>query len=163
LSDLNGAKRFLMTGTTRFIGSHLAARLLREGHQVGVLVRPLSRQSADDRFWASVTPLLSDVEGGRQRVTVVSGDIRMRNLGVRDFTVFVGIDEVIHAASLLKFAPQSRDLVMKTNVAGTENLLGCAKRFGWGRFHYVSTTYVCGRTDTVSERLGSLYSPFKPL
>jgi hypothetical protein len=48
-----------------------------------------------------VTPLLSDVEGVRQRVTVISGDIRMPNLGVRDFAVFVGIDEVIHAASLL--------------------------------------------------------------
>ena len=124
------------------------------------LVRPLSRQSADDRFWASMRPLLSDVEGVRQRVTVISGDIRMPNLGVRDFTVFVGIDEVIHAASLLKFGPESRDLVMKTNVAGTENLLGCAERFGWGRFHYVSTAYVCGRTDTVViERLGSIYSP----
>ena len=124
------------------------------------LVRSLSRQSADDRFWASVTPLLSDVESVRSRVTVISGDIRLPNLGVRDFTVFVGIDEVIHAASLLKFSPEFRDLVMKTNVAGTENLLGCAERFGWGRFHYVSTAYVCGRSDgLVDERLGSIYSP----
>jgi nucleoside-diphosphate-sugar epimerase/ubiquinone/menaquinone biosynthesis C-methylase UbiE len=160
LSDSHVAKRFLITGTTGFLGSHVAARLLREGHSVVALVRSLSRQSADDRFWASVTPLLSDVESVRSRVTVISGDIRLPNLGVRDFTVFVGIDEVIHAASLLKFSPEFRDLVMKTNVAGTENLLGCAERFGWGRFHYVSTAYVCGRSDgLVDERLGSIYSP----
>ena len=35
-----GMKRVLLTGATGFVGANLARRLLREGHEVHLLVRP---------------------------------------------------------------------------------------------------------------------------
>ena len=71
-------RRNLVTGVTGFVGSHLAYRLLKDGHHVTALARGAKNTSARDR----VIQVLSDVAGSTEnlrehldRLEVLEGDI----------------------------------------------------------------------------------------
>jgi nucleoside-diphosphate-sugar epimerase len=63
--------RILLTGVTGFIGSHLARRLVEEGHRVFALVRPKS-----DRWRiGDVEPALELIVGDLERLEDVAGEL----------------------------------------------------------------------------------------
>jgi dihydroflavonol-4-reductase len=97
----------LVTGATGFLGSHLARRLVDQGHSVRVLVRPTSDRSRLDGL--AVEPAVGDVT---DRVSVATA--------MRD------IDVVFHAAAYVEMGAPDPGAMHRVNVEGTANVLGQA-------------------------------------
>ncbi|MBR2865986.1 MAG: GDP-mannose 4,6-dehydratase [Elusimicrobiaceae bacterium] len=103
---------FLITGGAGFIGSHLAAFLLRQGH--GVVVY--------DNLSSGKTENLAAIQ---DKITFIKGDIL-------DFPSLkkslAGIDGIFHLAALVSvpLSVQEPALTQKINVEGTLNVLKAA-------------------------------------
>jgi UDP-glucose 4-epimerase len=109
--------RILLTGSSGWLGSHLAPRLRQEGHQVTGL----------------------DVAAGAN--TPILGSVADRTLIDRAFAEH-GIEAVIHCAALHKpdIARYPPEAFEEVNVQGTANLLEAAGAAGHDRFLFTSTT-----------------------
>ena len=145
-------KRVFLTGATGFVGSHLASRLLLEGHRVGVLVRESKGVSARER----IESVLQDIGAqNMDALEVFEGDISVPNLGLSDSALNRAAGstaEVWHCAASLSFLPEDRDEIFKMNVGGTRNILDFVERTPTRRLHHVSTAYVAGnRPDLALE------------
>jgi dihydroflavonol-4-reductase len=119
------AVRALVTGATGFVGSAVARRLLRDGHQV----RVLARAGSDRR----------NLEG--LAVEVVEGDLtRPASL----LPACEGCDALFHAAADYRlWAPDPNDLY-RANVEGTRAILEAARTAGVPRIVYTSSVAVLG-------------------
>jgi dihydroflavonol-4-reductase len=119
------AVRALVTGATGFVGSAVARRLLRDGHQV----RVLARAGSDRR----------NLEG--LAVEVVEGDLtRPASL----LPACEGCDALFHvAADYRLWAPDPNDLY-RANVEGTRAILEAARTAGVPRIVYTSSVAVLG-------------------
>lgn len=98
----------LLTGATGFLGSHLARGLLREGHDVAVIIR----RTSDTRRIADILPLLT--------VCYLEDGIRPV------FEVGHPIDAVIHAATLYGQREDSLSDILAANVSFPLQLLETA-------------------------------------
>lgn len=118
--------RVLVTGGAGFIGSHLVARLLREGHEVLVA----------DNFYSGSPGNLNDFAAD-SRLKVLQHDIT--------FPLFVEIDQIYHLACPASPIFYQLDPVRttKTSVVGSINMLGLAKRTG-ARILLASTSEIYG-------------------
>jgi UDP-glucuronate 4-epimerase len=134
----------LLTGGAGFIGSHLAERLLRDGHRLVIV----------DDFNEFYDPKLKreNVEILRRagQFDLVEGDIRDSRLvdslfGKREF------DQVVHLAARAGVRPsiQQPQLYVETNVTGTLNLLEAARRARVPKFVFGSTSSVYGVNSKV--------------
>jgi UDP-glucuronate 4-epimerase len=144
----------LVTGGAGFIGSHLAAALLRLGRPVVCL------DNFNDYYdpaikRANVAPLL------RSRLfTLVEGDIRNPRDVERAFTVGMyrgaarEITRVAHLAALagVRASVEEAPLYVQVNVSGTVNLLEAARRHSVEVFVNASTSSVYGRTSRLPFR-----------
>ena len=155
----------LLTGATGLLGRYLLRDLLLNGHRVALLVRPSSRQSAEER----VAGLLRNWT--RQGVDlpmphVLTGDITQEGLGLAAEDrrwADQHCDLVLHnAASLTFVASGGRDgEPWKSNLDGTRNVLEFCRSAEIPDFHHVSTAYVCGlRTGRVLESEGDVGQEF---
>ena len=119
-------KRVLVTGGSGFLGSHLCARLLHEGHEVLCV----------DNFFsgsrANVEELMDD-----RRFELIRHDVT--------FPLFVEVDEIYNLACPASPVHYQHDPVqtIKTCVHGAINMLGLAKRLGV-RIFQASTSEVYG-------------------
>jgi len=125
--------RALVTGGAGFIGSHLADRLVRDGHQVVVV---------------------DDESTGRRRNVPPEAQYRKCDVTrLEDLEpVFAeGLDVVLHIVgqvSLIRsYADPSLDL--RTNVEGTINVLRLCVKYRVPRLLYASSMTVYGHTDTL--------------
>ncbi len=110
----------LVTGATGFLGSHVARCLASRGDSLRLLVRPQSDCRALEGIVA-------------QRIL---GDLRDAD-SLSHATA--GVDVVFHvAADYRLWAPDPAE-IYRSNVDGTRNLLGAARRSGVRRFVYTST------------------------
>jgi nucleoside-diphosphate-sugar epimerase len=140
--------RFLLTGATGFLGSHIAAELLKRGFRVAALARPANGLGAEARMarlldWHGVPPPL------RRGLEVIEGDITRADLGlgpVRLRSVLAGTDEAIHCASNTSFSERKREEVEAVNSEGLSRLLDFARAGSTYFFHYVSTAFVAGKS-----------------
>src|SRR5713226_7366579 len=96
-------KNVLLTGATGFLGSHLAARLLDDGHHVAALARSGKNASARSR----VEEVLREVGASRlENLEVLEGDISLPDLGLSEAAkkeAVTSTDEVWHCAASLSF------------------------------------------------------------
>lgn len=123
-------QRFLVTGGTGFIGSHVVERLVNEGAEVVVLdAAPVAENLKD---------LAADVE-------VVQGDVRDRTAVAR---AAAGTAGVFHMA-VLPLGPtiEQPRLGLEVNVLGTFNVLEAAERAGARKVVFSSASSVYGDTD----------------
>ena len=137
--------RVLITGGTGFIGSRLALRCLREGHEVRVLGR-----------------LNNTAESATAEALVSAGarifDVSITEAGKLE-EVVEGMDVVFHLAAAQHEVNVPDSYFESVNVEGTRNLLAAAARAGVKRFVHGSTigVYRASPAEVVGED-----SPLEP-
>jgi dihydroflavonol-4-reductase len=113
----------LVTGATGFLGSHVARLLTERGENLRLLVRPTSATRLVDTI-----PLA--------RCERVSGDLRDP---VSLESAVQGVEAVFHVAADYRLWARNPREIHESNVMGTRNLIGAARRAGISRFIYTST------------------------
>lgn len=145
----------LVTGVAGFIGSHLAERLLKEGHQVyGV-------DSFLDNYPRRVKELNLSYLFHHSRFKFVEADVALPNLAE-----FVQEDSyVFHLAGQPGVrASWGREFIHYThnNVLATQNLLEACKGKGVKKFVYASSSSVYGDTNDLPMREDGTARPVSP-
>lgn len=138
-----------ITGANGFLGSHIAASLLRDGFKIMVLCREKKNVSAIERVgqvmaWHGIRNQAS--------IEIVDGDVCKPLLGLSEATFYdvAGrIAEIIHCASNTSFVPEHQAEIESVNITGTKHILDLAQVGACSFFHYISTAYVGGKGHIV--------------
>ena len=140
--------RALVTGGAGFIGSHLAHRLVADGHDVRVL----------DNFSTGSRSNLAELEDA---VDLVEGDIQSYE---RAHNAVQGCEVVFHQAALPSVPRSIQDPLTSTavNVIGTLNLLLAARDSGVRRVVYASSSSIYGADQTLPKREERAPMPISP-
>lgn len=150
-----------LTGSTGYIGAHIASNLLADsGDSLNVLVRARDPQEARRRLWHALqlhmdVPQFEEFLNGRIRIFL--GDLTDSRFGLADddYRELVRTtDSVIHCAASLN--RKSEKSCLNVNLRGTLEVIQFAQRareeHGLRRFSHVSTVAVAGhRADEVVE------------
>lgn len=120
--------KVLITGGAGFIGSHLADRLIAQGHEVCVIDNYATGRRDN------LTP--------NSRLSVIEGTIAERALVERVFDEFRP-EQVVHAAASYK-DPDNWSEDGLTNCVGTVHVVQAAKRLNVSRFIYFQTSLCYG-------------------
>jgi thioester reductase-like protein len=138
----------LLTGATGLLGSYLLKDAMSAGHQIAVLVRSSVFESARQRVETTLGRWEQIAGHALPRPVVLEGDISQADLGL-DANSLAWLsrhcDSMIHNAASLTFqTDQKSGEPWRSNVEGTGNVLETCRKVGIRKFHYVSTSYVCG-------------------
>jgi thioester reductase-like protein len=137
----------ILTGATGLLGHYLLRDLLLAGHRVVVLARDTRAGNAADRVGA-IIDLWSEALGRRlRRPSVLSANLTAPRLGLSSTDrAWLGRQcrGVVHAAAKVAMRSSTDGEPWRTNVEGTQRLLGLCADLGSGEFHHVSTAFVCG-------------------
>lgn len=126
-------KRVLLTGGTGFVGANLARRLIREGHDVHLLVRP------DMSPWR-----IEEIRDGIRLHEVELADESAVNTAVQE----IRPDWVFHLAAHGAYSWQTGlQQIMRTNVTGTVNLVHACLRVGFEAFINTGSSSEYGAKD----------------
>src|SRR5215468_10113626 len=124
------ANCYIVTGGAGFIGSHIAERLLKDGHKVRIIDNLLT--------------------GSRDNLDALSGDLEFYPVSITDKAalepLFKGVDTVFHQAALPS-VPRSIDDPLTThenNATGTLNVLLAARDAGVRRVVYAGSSSAYG-------------------
>lgn len=146
----------LLTGATGLLGRFLMKDLVTRGIPLAVLVRPSRRHDPHARIEAAMR--VWETELGRElpRPVVLAGDITSADLkltGPELRWATENCDRMLHNAASLSFVSTGKHSEpWRSNVGGTENVLGFCRDAGIETFFQVSTAYVAGkRTGKVLE------------
>jgi thioester reductase-like protein len=142
-----------LTGSTGYIGAHVAANLLRDGAALNVLVRARDVSDAEGRLWQAMQLHLTFpqfYEFLQTRVRVFRGDLTDPGFGLErdEYDRLVHTtDSVIHCAASLN--RKSEKSCLNVNLRGTLEVLTLARHaehyHGLRRFSQVSTVAVAGK------------------
>jgi dihydroflavonol-4-reductase len=116
--------KVMVTGGTGFVGSHTVAELVRNGHQVKLLVRNI------DRVKPALEPL------GVGEVETVVGDVTDQRTVEQ---AAEGCDATMHCGSVYSLDSRAAERINKTNVQGTDIVLGTAQKLGHDPIVHVSS------------------------
>src|SRR6266851_644576 len=143
-----------LTGSTGYIGAHIAAILLdRQRDRLNLLVRAKTEQEANERLWQALQlhldfPQFRDAL--ESRISVFRGDLTDPHFGLdhAEYARLVGTTEsVIHCAASLN--RKSEKSCLNVNLRGTLEVLTLARHaehyHGLRRFSEVSTVAVAGK------------------
>lgn len=135
----------LLTGATGFLGIHILKELLGRHVKVNCLVRDRNKLTELAEFYFGGLDL-SDVE-------IYEGDIERARFGLSDknYAKLCGtVDTVIHTAANVHHAGDYND-IRRTNVYGTENVIGFCKQAN-AVLHHTSTVSVHGGGTVLETR-----------
>lgn len=114
------SKRVLLTGATGFVGAGLARRLLGDGHEVHLLVRP---------------------DHNPARIEAIAREVRLHECDLNDREHLQGVlasaapDWVFHLAAHGAYSWQTdAGQILQTNFSGTSNLLDASLKVGFEAF-----------------------------
>ncbi|SFT13367.1 dTDP-glucose 4,6-dehydratase [Paenibacillus sp. BC26] len=129
--------KLLVTGGAGFIGSNFVHYMRKRYPKYEIVI-------LDAFTYAGNAANLASIQTSDDKYSLVKGDITNRELVNRLFEQ--GIDIVVHfaAESHVDRSIRVPDVVMKTNVSGTQVLLDAAVKFGVKRFVHISTDEVYG-------------------
>lgn len=116
--------RVFVTGGSGFVGGNLVELLVAEGYQVRALVRPNS----------ALTQLQ------HLPIDIVRGDLTDPDLAQS----MHGCQAVFHVAAHYSLWQRDRELLYRSNVEGTANVLACARKTGVERTVYTSSVAAIG-------------------
>ncbi|MGA2697177.1 MAG: SDR family oxidoreductase [Terriglobales bacterium] len=142
-----------LTGSTGYIGAHVAANLLKDGAALNLLVRARDPHEAEVRLWQGLQLHMdfpNFYEHLQTRVRVFRGDITLESFGLArdDYDRLIhSTDSVIHCAASLN--RKSEKSCLNVNLRGALEVVQLARRchhyHGLRRFSQVSTVAVCGK------------------
>jgi len=142
-------ERYLLTGSTGFLGSHIMAALLLKGRGVVILGRSSGSESLKKRIvrllnWFGIENLMEllefyEVDFQKTRMGLSEDDYE--NLCSRSLSI-------IHCASDTSFAEKNRESVMKSNVESLTEILNFTIKSRPPFFHLISSAYAAG-TDQI--------------
>ena len=150
-----------LTGATGYVGSYVAAELLRAGEPLNLLVRAHSLQEAERRLWRSLQLHFGFPEFEshlRERIALFAGDLTVSGLGLAPDArrrLVATSESVIHCAASLN--RRSERICLNVNFRGTLEVIRTAREahdaHGVRRFSLVSTVAVAGERshETVTE------------
>ncbi len=140
--------KVLVTGGGGFIGSHLAERLVADGHDVRVL----------DNF---ATGRRENVLGMVDDIELIEGDIQSYE---RAHTAVRGVEMVFHQAALPSVPRSVQDPLTSnaTNVTGTLNVLLAARDSDVRRVVFASSSSVYGSNAELPKHEGLQTLPMAP-
>jgi UDP-glucose 4-epimerase len=141
----------VVTGGAGFIGSHIAARLLRDGHRVRVIDNLLTGREANLDYLQSL-----------------DGDLELHRVSVTELDalkpIFAGADTVYHQAALPS-VPRSIEAPLETHehcVTGTLNVLLAARDGGVRRVVYAASSSAYGDIEGDYKREDMPPDPISP-
>jgi len=141
-------KTYVVTGGAGFIGSHIAERLLREGHTVRIV----------DNF----------ITGKRANLDLLQGKVEFYEVSITDLTalrpIFEGVDTVFHHAALAS-VPLSIDnplLSHEHNATGTLNVLVAARDASVRRVVYAASSAAYGNDASEQQIETATPKPLSP-
>ncbi|MBE0525017.1 MAG: SDR family NAD(P)-dependent oxidoreductase, partial [Methanosarcinales archaeon] len=133
--------KVFVTGGTGFTGGHLVRRLVKEGHDVGVLARKTSN-----------TQLLE-----KHGVEIITGDITDKDMVKKAVN---GFDRVYHIAAMYREGGGiSEKPFWDVNVEGTKNMLEASVHANVDRFIHCSTGGVHGNISKPPANESYPYNP----
>ncbi|MCA0456616.1 MAG: SDR family oxidoreductase [Chloroflexi bacterium] len=139
---------YVVTGGAGFIGSHIAERLLREGHKVRIV----------DNF----------ITGKRDNLAALKGDIEFHEVSITDVDalrpIFKGVDTIFHHAALAS-VPLSIEKPLLThehNATGTLTVLTAAKDVGVRRVVYAASSSAYGNDASEQQTETTPPKPISP-
>lgn len=126
----------LVTGATGLVGSHLLVKLLQENEAVKAIYRNKKSLDAVQKVF-----LYHDALPLFEKVIWVEADITdIPKLS----SAFENVTEVYHCAAFISFDPKDEELLHKTNIEGTANVVNCCIDFGVRKLCYVSSIAALG-------------------
>lgn len=132
-------KTYIVTGGAGFIGSHIAERLLKDGHTVRIIDNLLTGQKANLDY-------LQRLPGANERLTIHAHSI-LDSEAIAP--IFAGVDTVFHQAALPS-VPRSVADPMETHencVTGTLNVLIAARDADVRRVVYAASSSAYGDAE----------------
>jgi len=132
--------RFLVTGATGFVGSHIAHKLLEKGHDVNVLIRKSSN--------------IRNIQG--LPFKVIYGDLRDRESLKK---AACGCKGLFHAAAMYGFWARDPQDFYRINVEGTKNVIKAAVSQGVEKIVYTSSESTLGPGSSSNGNGYGLASP----
>lgn len=120
------------------VGSHLLIRLLKDGEDVRALYR---NQKSIDRTKDNFTLYGEDILGLFDKITWTKGDlldIISLDEALKD------VDYVYHCAALVSFKKSDKEILYKTNIEGTRNLVNLCLKKSIKKLCHVSSTAAIG-------------------
>ncbi|MEP7341335.1 MAG: SDR family oxidoreductase [Acidobacteriota bacterium] len=142
-----------LTGSTGYVGAHVAALLL-ENHQdqLNLLVRAKTEQEAAERLWKSLQIHLDFprfYDHLKSRINIFCGDLTDKHFGLPDDDyrrLAETTESIIHCAASLN--RKSEKTCLNVNLRGTLEVIKLAQAardlHGLRRFSDVSTVAICG-------------------
>ncbi len=141
-------KTYVVTGGAGFIGSHIAERLLNDGHTVRI-VDNLST-------------------GKRANLELLKGSVEFHDVSITELKallpIFMGADTVFHHAALAS-VPLSINhplLTHEHNATGTLNVLMAARDSGVRRVVYAASSAAYGNDDSEQQVETAIPKPLSP-
>lgn len=139
---------YVVTGGAGFIGSHIAERLLKDGHKVRIV----------DNF----------ITGKRENLALLQGDVEFYEVSITDAAalrpIFEDVDTVFHHAALAS-VPLSIEKPLLThehNATGTLNVLVAAKDAGVRRVVYAASSSAYGNDASEQQAETTPPKPISP-
>ena len=128
--------KILITGGAGFIGSHLAEKLLAEGHQVSII---------DNLSTGRLENIETFKDHPKFHYTI--GSILNRELMEK---LINGVDQIYHLAAAVgvKYIIENPLLSLKTNIVGTDNVLELANKHK-AKVLITSTSEIYGKSENV--------------
>jgi dihydroflavonol-4-reductase len=128
----------LITGGTGLVGAHLLIHLIENGENI----RALYRNTASIEKTKSLFSLYQK-DFLFEKVEWIQGDIT--DIPSLD-KAFQGIEYVYHAAALISFEPKEEDLIRKTNIEGTSNIVNFCISKNIKKLCFISSIAALGDT-----------------
>lgn len=145
-----------LTGATGFLGHFVLRELLCRGRRVVVLLRP-GLDASLERLAGLMRPLEIDVAEQIDAGRLVAAEGTLPD-GLPD-PAWGETDDILSCAASLQLFTNGSNDPFRTNVEGTQALIGWAQRNGVTNIHAVSTAYVCGMS---TGRIGEAFHTPEP-
>ena len=136
--------KFFITGTSGFVGFHLARHLLEAGHQIHGF------DSMNDYYDVEIKKSRLDILNSYQGFVQTQANLEDYDC-LKEVILSFKPDVIFHLAAQagVRYSFENPESYIKSNVVGTYNLLEVIKNFKLNHFLFASTSSVYGSNDVM--------------